>query len=102
MPSSPLLDKAAQPGNDAAMITDDLKPKIPRGETRRLFGIVLLVLGLLFLVLGGRAWDGVATLCINTGAVLLIWGSILGWLRVLEDRQIAIQRALAAGDQPAG
>lgn len=102
MPSSPLLDKAAQPGNNARMNSDDLKPQIPRGETRRLFGIALLVLGLLFLVLGGRGWDGVATLCINTGAVLLIWGSILGWLRVLEDRQIAIQRALFGQDQPPG
>jgi hypothetical protein len=83
-------------------MADELKPKIPRGETRRAFGIVLLVLGLLLVLLGGRPWDAAATLCINTGAVLLIWGSILGWLRVLEDRQIAIQRALAGPDQRAG
>jgi hypothetical protein len=97
-----LLDKGARPDNDAAMNTDDLKPKIPRGETRRLFGTALLVLGLLCLLLGGRAWDGVATPCLNLGAVLLIWGSILGWLRVLEDRQIAIQRRLPGNDQPPG
>lgn len=72
---------------------DELLPKIPSGWWQRILGAVLLVLGFLFIFVG-PSMGSTATALLNTGTALFIWGSIMGWLRVLEDRQIAIQESI--------
>ena len=76
----------------------DLQPRIPDGATRRFLGGAALILGLL-MIFSGRPLENLGTMLFNLGAALLIWGSVLGWLRVLEDRQIAVQRRLLGLDR---
>jgi hypothetical protein len=91
------MDKRQRRGNNSAM-ADDLTPRISRGEGRRITGSCLFVLGVL-LLLGGRPWSDLGAAIMAAGGALYMWGSLLGWLRVIEERQIALQRALRT--QPA-
>ena len=75
------------------MQPDDLKPKIPDGSGQRIFGGIMIAVGVL-VMLGPRSWGNLADLLFGLGTTLLVWGSILGWLRVIEDRQIALHRHL--------
>jgi hypothetical protein len=72
-------------------MSDSLKPKIPDGAARRFIGGASLLIGAL-MFFGGPPWPSVGGVLFNLGAALLIWGSLLQWLRVLEDRQIEIQK----------
>ncbi|OYZ15640.1 MAG: hypothetical protein B7Y35_06110 [Sphingomonadales bacterium 28-64-96] len=77
-------------------MADELAPKIPKAETRRLIGIVLIVIGAL-MWFGGPAVSTLGTALVSAGAILHLWGSLLGHLRTIEDRQIDIQRRLPPG-----
>jgi len=75
---------------------DPLAARIPHGEFRRVLGGSLMLLGLLIVMAADSiAVQRVGSGLLDVGVVLFVWGSVLGWLRVLEERQIVIQQTIA-------